>query len=165
MMIVLWLRYRRHKRTFFQTEDIFRLEAMSEGQCICGSVTKKHCGKCKSKHYCSRECQKNDWINHKNDCKEPTDSPTLAKDSPAPVKDTRNWKDNRKLYVREINEEERKKFSSVLAMCYLKSRDGRRFLHCEKDASGAVPKDSIEWEKKEPRNVLLQKWTSGEPVE
>jgi len=31
----------------------------------------KKCGKCKSRYYCSAECQKQDWTEHKKECKAP----------------------------------------------------------------------------------------------
>jgi MYND finger len=39
-------------------------------KCVCGKIDKKQkkCGNCKSVYYCSRECQKNDWNNHKHKC-------------------------------------------------------------------------------------------------
>ncbi|PAV80861.1 hypothetical protein WR25_07395 [Diploscapter pachys] len=39
--------------------------------CFQESIVKKlsHCAKCKIIHYCSRECQISDWINHKPECK------------------------------------------------------------------------------------------------
>ena len=33
------------------------------------AVGLKKCGKCRAVHYCGRECQKNDWKNHKPNCK------------------------------------------------------------------------------------------------
>jgi hypothetical protein len=29
----------------------------------------KRCGKCKCEFYCSKECQKKDWLTHKRTCK------------------------------------------------------------------------------------------------
>ena len=29
---------------------------------------RKKCGACQKKRYCSKECQRNDWPDHKNDC-------------------------------------------------------------------------------------------------
>jgi hypothetical protein len=36
----------------------------------------KRCGRCKLAHYCSRECQKADWKNHKTLCGSTGDSPS-----------------------------------------------------------------------------------------
>jgi hypothetical protein len=36
--------------------------------CICGKNGDKKCGKCKRKMYCSKECQLEDWPNHKKTC-------------------------------------------------------------------------------------------------
>lgn len=36
--------------------------------CLCGKESKKRCSKCGIKGYCSVECQKKDWVNHKNEC-------------------------------------------------------------------------------------------------
>ena len=126
---------------------------MSENKCICGSVTTKRCSRCKSKHYCSRECQKNDWSNHKSDCKTPAKPPAGAKPDAKPPAKT---------YVREISEEEHKSMSSFFAVCYLKSRDGRRFLPSNKGDLGSVLRDSIEWETPEQEAVSYKKWMSGE---
>lgn len=46
------------------------------GYCLCAFCGKietenlklKRCSKCKSVNYCSKECQLNDWKNHKTDC-------------------------------------------------------------------------------------------------
>ena len=39
-------------------------------KCVCGKIDKKmrKCGDCKSIYYCSKECQKSDWNNHKHKC-------------------------------------------------------------------------------------------------
>ncbi len=37
--------------------------------CICGKNATKKCSNCKNAHYCSKECQKDDWNHHKIDCK------------------------------------------------------------------------------------------------
>ena len=45
-------------------------------KCVCDKEMQisekehKKCGKCKTKLYCSRECQIKDWPDHKKDCKE-----------------------------------------------------------------------------------------------
>ncbi len=37
--------------------------------CVCGSEAKHRCARCHFTHYCSKECQKNDWENqHKHYC-------------------------------------------------------------------------------------------------
>ena len=36
--------------------------------CKCGKYGKYTCSKCKHMNYCSSECQRKDWNNHKNDC-------------------------------------------------------------------------------------------------
>jgi len=37
--------------------------------CICGVESKFICGNCKVKKYCSVNCQKEDWKEHKKICK------------------------------------------------------------------------------------------------
>lgn len=37
---------------------------------ICSKKTTNRCSKCKFVHYCSQECQKKDWKEHKETCKE-----------------------------------------------------------------------------------------------
>ncbi len=39
-----------------------------DGVCICGKNGDMRCGRCK-KSYCSKECQRADWPNHKSSCK------------------------------------------------------------------------------------------------
>lgn len=34
----------------------------------CGKLTNKKCSICKCAYYCSKECQKNNWILHKEEC-------------------------------------------------------------------------------------------------
>jgi hypothetical protein len=39
-------------------------------RCVpCGKITLKKCGCCKRSYYCSRECQVEDWKEHKLECK------------------------------------------------------------------------------------------------
>ena len=43
---------------------------VTTGSCNrCNKDTTKKCAGCKSVHYCSRECQKQDWAKHKKFCK------------------------------------------------------------------------------------------------
>lgn len=37
---------------------------------ICKKEATQLCSRCKKVYYCSIECQKNDWINHKINCKQ-----------------------------------------------------------------------------------------------
>ena len=37
--------------------------------CLMKSSLLKKCGKCLSMYYCGRDCQRNDWNQHKNECK------------------------------------------------------------------------------------------------
>lgn len=39
--------------------------------CVCKNPGSKMCSKCYNVRYCSEECQKQDWSEHKNDCKYP----------------------------------------------------------------------------------------------
>lgn len=34
----------------------------------CGGASSADCSRCREVHYCSRECQKLDWSNHKKEC-------------------------------------------------------------------------------------------------
>src|SRR5689334_22981369 len=43
---------------------------MQRENCICGKLSTNYCGGCKGKRYCSVECQKQDWKNHKKECKD-----------------------------------------------------------------------------------------------
>ena len=38
--------------------------------CHCTDITLKECGRCHLAYYCSEECQRKDWPNHKPHCKE-----------------------------------------------------------------------------------------------
>jgi MYND finger len=49
-----------------------------EGKCpVCGKEGTKRCGQCMKISYCSRECQRKDWKNHKKNCG-PTDESVTA---------------------------------------------------------------------------------------
>jgi MYND finger protein len=37
-------------------------------KCVCGNPGLKRCSKCKMTYYCSRQCQVEDWKDHKDDC-------------------------------------------------------------------------------------------------
>lgn len=47
------------------------LNSLLKGRCLyCGSGSNiKACSGCKEVHYCSKECQRDDWKIHKKDCK------------------------------------------------------------------------------------------------
>ena len=45
------------------------LKKQRKGKCaLCNCEATSTCSKCKSTHYCSRNCQKSDWKNHKKTC-------------------------------------------------------------------------------------------------
>jgi MYND finger/Activator of Hsp90 ATPase, N-terminal len=64
------------KKTKVATPEVFPC-----GNCSKIPANPLRCGVCKSKHYCSGECQKEDWKFHKRVCKEPKqkDSSTTDK--------------------------------------------------------------------------------------
>ena len=45
-------------------------ERVPQGDCVvCGRLAKSFCSGCKHIFYCTRDHQKQDWKNHKEDCK------------------------------------------------------------------------------------------------
>ncbi|ORY12359.1 hypothetical protein BCR34DRAFT_600737 [Clohesyomyces aquaticus] len=42
----------------------------------------QHCARCKSRHYCSKECQSNDWKLHKTECRSLTKGETVPDRTP-----------------------------------------------------------------------------------
>jgi hypothetical protein len=45
-------------------------EKVPQGDCVvCGHLAKSFCSGCKHIFYCTRDHQKQDWKNHKEDCK------------------------------------------------------------------------------------------------
>jgi len=40
----------------------------SKSKCICGKIAPKKCSRCKVQRYCSKECQRDDWNEHKKIC-------------------------------------------------------------------------------------------------
>ncbi len=38
---------------------------------VCGNAAKSKCSRCKTRRYCSPECQKRDWATHKESCVAP----------------------------------------------------------------------------------------------
>ena len=56
----------------------------AEACSICAELDKnKKCSKCKKVYYCSTECQKADWFQHKKTCKSPEEQPLLAEEKEA----------------------------------------------------------------------------------
>lgn len=50
-------------------ETIETVLSLWEKTCdVCGEAAKLRCGECKGVRYCSKECQKKDWKNHKQRC-------------------------------------------------------------------------------------------------
>jgi len=47
---------------------------------VCSSLPAKPCARCKRAFYCSAECQKSAWKNHKKTCKAPTTPPATEAD-------------------------------------------------------------------------------------
>lgn len=43
-------------------------ENIAKGLCVCGKVTKSRCGICKTMKYCSKDCQRIHWPDHKGRC-------------------------------------------------------------------------------------------------
>ena len=77
---------------------------------ICGSKNAKCCSSCKSMYYCSKECQKLDWYNHKKECKEIslTDKPFF------------------KLFTNKISKLTFQKMTNI--MKYFNGRDPRKYI-------------------------------------
>ncbi len=50
-------------------ENMLRKFTSNESCCMCESLTKQKCSRCKLVYYCSRECQRTDWTAHKLTCK------------------------------------------------------------------------------------------------
>ncbi len=55
---------RNHKTSIFDSEDC----CPNNDKCICGKTGLNRCSRCKTKSYCSKECQKADWSSHKKVC-------------------------------------------------------------------------------------------------
>jgi len=47
---------------------------------VCKTATTKACARCKTSYFCSAECQKSAWKNHKKTCKAPTSPPSSEAD-------------------------------------------------------------------------------------
>jgi len=47
-----------------------KVKLRSRGMCLlCGSLAYQLCGRCRGIYYCSKECQKQHWVEHKKDCR------------------------------------------------------------------------------------------------
>eukprot|EP01102_Stenamoeba_stenopodia_P022920 TRINITY_DN9731_c0_g1_i1.p1 TRINITY_DN9731_c0_g1~~TRINITY_DN9731_c0_g1_i1.p1 ORF type:complete len:332 (+),score=63.75 TRINITY_DN9731_c0_g1_i1:42-998(+) len=60
----------KHNHSQAQTKPQQQQKQAKEKICVCGAAGKKVCGGCKQQRYCSIECQKQDWTNHKLHCHE-----------------------------------------------------------------------------------------------
>jgi hypothetical protein len=59
------------RQCLFETLIKKLTKPIMKNQCFCcgkQEIKLQKCGKCEIVYYCSRECQKNDWKNHKKDC-------------------------------------------------------------------------------------------------
>lgn len=59
--------------SFFLSSFCFPLSTFSLLNFVCHTCFKRQeklhrCGQCKFAHYCDRTCQKDAWLNHKNEC-------------------------------------------------------------------------------------------------
>lgn len=108
-------------------------EKKSKRKCFCDKDATKHCGKCKAKWYCSADCQKKNWPEHKKTCKEP-------------------------FHVVEIPPDDVKKMEGVLRVCYHVAKDGRKFIPAAANAPNAVLSNTIEWQSEEEQ---YKNWMSG----
>jgi hypothetical protein len=69
-----WAEFTNPQSPYVDHEDVLSLrlkvKLRSRGMCrLCGSLAYQLCGRCRGIYYCSKECQKQHWREHKKDCK------------------------------------------------------------------------------------------------
>jgi len=82
--VIVWL----HLHTLKEMRAL-RAHEYVQALCSCGQSGTKSCGRCRSKRYCSIECQKQDWAAHKLLCSSTPleDPPGAATASSTPFTD------------------------------------------------------------------------------
>lgn len=69
-----WEQFINPQCPYVDHEDVLsvslKVKLRSRGMCrLCGSLAYQLCGRCRGIYYCSKECQKNHWKDHKKDCR------------------------------------------------------------------------------------------------
>lgn len=60
--------FRRMRDLFLQLDPGLNKIYSQLNYCLCGEIATLRCVRCSKKYYCSRNCQKKDWIIHKKEC-------------------------------------------------------------------------------------------------
>jgi len=69
-----WEQFINPQCPYVDHEDVLsvslKVKLRSRGMCrLCGALAYQLCGRCRGIYYCSKECQKNHWKDHKKDCR------------------------------------------------------------------------------------------------
>jgi len=69
-----WNEFVNPQCSYVDHEDVLavslKVKLRSRGMCrLCGELAYQLCGRCRGIYYCSKECQKQHWKDHKKDCR------------------------------------------------------------------------------------------------
>jgi hypothetical protein len=65
------------RNTLFQAKNLLTCNNMNKCN-VCQKPSKSQCAKCHQTYYCSKECQKKNWKDHKKSCGEPSIQQSIA---------------------------------------------------------------------------------------
>jgi len=75
LFFIDWDQFFNPQCPYVDHEDVLsvslKVKLRSRGMCrLCGNLAYQLCGRCRGIYYCSKECQKHHWKDHKKDCRQ-----------------------------------------------------------------------------------------------
>lgn len=123
---------------------------------VCSKTATSVCARCKAVNYCSRECQKGSWSEHKKSCQKAS----ASGDVPCPP----GCNGQHASHVVHIDEKTHAELSVCLEVVYLISADKQRYIPSKAGNPKAVPYHSVIWSSAEEVEQQRQRWMAGLPL-